>query len=744
MLKIRRPRTLKQALLIAMAVLVVASGTVISLIVTHRYGRSLAEEAAARAENIAHNLALDAADKILINDLVALQKLLNDQISSEPNIAYLFVHKGDDILTHTFENGVPRQLISANAATDTRKGHLEKIVSDTGDRYLDYAWPIFDGEAGTLRLGFSEERFRRQVTELWIQMSLATLLILAVTALLVIHFVNRLTRPLVSLTTAVEQIDEDRLDTQVQVSGRAEVNSLTEAFNSLLVRLKDYTRRLETTNRELADKHNELDRAHRQLHTTYRITQDLAAISSLQELCRYLIKRLQEIVECRQMAMVLLGHPGEDTRVFSTSEVTVLDEEAAGAVHVALRSTESMAFTSVDTIPHGRFGSVIESAGRLAFFPLRHRDHLIGGLVVGCPGDCRCIQTELDVIKTVLHQAAGALRRALDHETEVRNLRAKLETPSEFSGLVGRSPQMQVIYRLIEDVAPTDATILIQGESGTGKELVARAIHDRSPRKNRPFIVINCSAYSSTLLESELFGHEKGAFTGALRRKTGRFEQADGGTVFLDEIGEISPAAQIKLLRVIQSQKFERVGGEQTVDVNIRILAATNRDLMAEVQEGRFREDLFYRLNVIPIQMPALRIRPNDIPLLSDHFLKRSSGEQSKTIQGFSSEAMRMLLDYSWPGNVRELENSIEHAVVLAKGRQIEPGDLPGSLVDAVTRSKEVPNPKSITRTEETLIREVLDECNWNKSAAAERLGISRSTLYQKLKKYRILRPTLH
>ncbi|MBW2634017.1 MAG: sigma-54-dependent Fis family transcriptional regulator, partial [Deltaproteobacteria bacterium] len=291
-----------------------------------------------------------------------------------------------------------------------------------------------------------------------------------------------------------------------------------------------------------------------------------------------------------------------------------------------------------------------------------------------------------------------------------------------------------------------DATVLIQGESGTGKELVARAIHNNSLRKEKPFIVINCSAYPATLLESELFGHEKGAFTGAVHKKSGRFEQADGGTVFLDEIGEISPTAQIKLLRVLQSQKFERIGGEQTLKINTRILAATNKDLQQEVKGGNFREDLFYRLNVIPIQIPPLSDRRNDIPMLSRHFLQIFTKEQNKNIQQFRSEAMRQLLDYDWPGNVRELENSIEHATVIAKGKYVEVSDLPVAIQQAKPR---MPNnskrPKrTITENEKNLLKEVLGECKWNKKETALKLGISRSTLYEKLKKYNISKPTVH
>ncbi|MBW2443896.1 MAG: sigma-54-dependent Fis family transcriptional regulator, partial [Deltaproteobacteria bacterium] len=383
---------------------------------------------------------------------------------------------------------------------------------------------------------------------------------------------------------------------------------------------------------------------------------------------------------------------------------------------------------------------------KIVAFPLRHEGKFLGAMLIACPIECNCVTKDLDVIEIILAQSTGAIRRAIAHEEEIRELRTRIEKSSGFGGLVGNDSQMQVIYKLIEDVAPTDATVLIQGESGTGKELVARAIHNNSLRKDEPFIVINCSAYPATLLESELFGHEKGAFTGAVRQKSGRFEQADGGTVFLDEIGEISPAAQIKLLRILQSQKFERVGGEKTLTVNTRILAATNKDLQQEVKTGNFREDLFYRLNVIPIQVPPLRDRRNDIPLLARNFLQKFAEEQNKIVQRFSSEAMRLLLNYDWPGNVRELENSIEHATVIVKGKNVEVSELPPGVQQAKPRIPTISNgsKRSIMENEKNLLREVLGECNWNEKETAAKLGISRSTLYEKLKKHNITKPILY
>jgi two-component system response regulator HydG len=402
-----------------------------------------------------------------------------------------------------------------------------------------------------------------------------------------------------------------------------------------------------------------------------------------------------------------------------------------------------MEFVEADPASTVFLPDVFKAAEKLVTFPLYHENQIQGVLLIACPGNCACVTKELDIIDLILDQTAGAIRRSVIHEEEIRELRTRIEHTAEFSGIIGKDPQMQNIYRLIEDIAPTDATVLIQGESGTGKELVARAIHRQSPRGDKPFIVINCSAYPATLLESELFGHEKGAFTGAIRQKIGRFEQADGGTVFLDEIGEIAPSAQIKLLRILQSQKFERIGGEETLNVDVRILAATNKDLLREVTNGSFREDLFYRLNVIPIYLPLLRKRRNDIPLLARYFLHRFALEQNKEIKDFSSEAMRLLLDYPWPGNVRELENSIEHTAVLAKRSKVEISDLPSAIRDAAAPvSSETSG--TIFENEKKLLREVLEECGWNKKKTALQLGISRSTLYEKLKKYQIMKPTVH
>jgi DNA-binding NtrC family response regulator len=308
-----------------------------------------------------------------------------------------------------------------------------------------------------------------------------------------------------------------------------------------------------------------------------------------------------------------------------------------------------------------------------------------------------------------------------------------LEKRYSFGNILGKNSRMQQIYDFISDISNTDSTVLIQGASGTGKELIARAIHFNSHRKNKPFVVANCSAYSQNLLESELFGHEKGSFTGAIRRKIGRFELAHGGTVFLDEIGEVSPPTQILLLRVLQDHRFERVGGEETLEVDVRVIAATNKNLMEEMKKGTFREDLYYRLNVIPIFVPPLREREDDIPLLASHFLEKLGPEKGKEVTGFSPEVMEIFLAHPWPGNVRELENVIEHAVIVAKQNRVLMKDLPQYLLQTPSSVLKM---VSLRDYERNLILKTLEETHWNKHQSAKRLNINRSTLYGKIKRY--------
>ncbi len=728
--------SLKSKLLVAVCALVITSGLLISLLVTHRYSASLYESMSAQAENMAHVVALEATDKILINDLVSLQKTLDHHQRSNASVAYLFVHRDERVLAHTFENGMPQELIQANSPTAGGQTRFLEIAATTGEKFLDVAWPIFSGKAGILRLGLAEKPYRQQVVRLWLQMSLVTVAILAVALAASLLFIKKITRPLSALAQGAEKIDEDRLDLELEAPAGGEVGQLAQSFNRMLARIRDYTRRLE-------EKNLQLDRAHRQTRTSFLISQEINALSNLEDVCTYLLKKLQGIVTCKNMAVVISEPHADSIFIYSDGEAVSVHEKPAKALFVRLDAMDAMTFVHQNDIETGLFSPAFQAAEKLVAFPLRHEGSLVGGLLIACPGECTCVTKELDVIEMILDQSCSAIRRATAHEEELRELRTRIEQASGFSGIIGKDPKMQVIYKLIEDVAPTDATVLIQGESGTGKELVARAIHRQSLRRDRPFVVINCSAYPATLLESELFGHEKGAFTGAIRQKAGRFEQADGGTVFLDEIGEISPTAQIKLLRVLQSQKFERLGGESSLSVNVRILAATNKNLLQEVKAGRFREDLFYRLNVIPIQLPPLRKRRNDIPLLARHFLNHFAADQGRAVNRFSSEALRRLLDYQWPGNVRELENSIEHAVVLVRGACVEVSDMPAVLQQPAARAG-VGSNGTMAANERRLLIEALQDCDWNKKRAALQLGISRSSLYEKLKKYQITRPTLH
>jgi DNA-binding NtrC family response regulator len=326
----------------------------------------------------------------------------------------------------------------------------------------------------------------------------------------------------------------------------------------------------------------------------------------------------------------------------------------------------------------------------------------------------------------------------LRHENE--SLRRQLDEKYGFENIIGRSEAMERVFHTIRQVAPTRASVLIQGESGTGKELIAHAIHQNSPRKRGPFIAVNCGALSPTLLESELFGHERGAFTGAEARRKGRFELADGGTLFLDEISEVSAELQVKLLRALQEQTFERVGGTETIRVDIRVIAATNRDIDAMVEEGGFREDLFYRLNVVRITVPPLRERVEDVPLLADAFMRESSEANGKAVKPLGPRVLAALQGHRWPGNVRQLRNVIEGMVVMATGKEITIKSLPPEIRQATDggRMIQLPAQISMKEAEREIIRATLRETGGNRAQAARILGLGRKTLYRKMELYGI------
>jgi two-component system response regulator HydG len=341
--------------------------------------------------------------------------------------------------------------------------------------------------------------------------------------------------------------------------------------------------------------------------------------------------------------------------------------------------------------------------------------------------------------------------RAMEHtrlEEENRLLRETLGQQFDSQNIIGKSPAMIKLLETVSQVAPSEATVLISGESGTGKELIAGAIHFNSRRKNGPFVKINCAAITETLLESELFGHEKGAFTGADRRKEGRFSQAHGGTLLLDEVSEMSLMMQVKLLRALQEREFNRVGGESTIQVDVRVIAATNKNLKDQINEGAFREDLYYRLNVVELEVPPLSDRKEDIPLLTKHFLEMFAAKNRKEIKGFTPKAMDNLIRYNWPGNVRELMNAVERAVVLTRSSYLDEADFP-FMTDFLIENRQEDSIRSDARIlqgeapleeiEKKAILNTLQAANGNKSEAARRLGITRKTLHKKLKAYGVM-----
>ena len=371
---------------------------------------------------------------------------------------------------------------------------------------------------------------------------------------------------------------------------------------------------------------------------------------------------------------------------------------------------------------------------------LRHKD----GFDVSVLKSARLVKDENDIVQGVVETVTDL--------TELKNTRLKMEEAAlrlgemhKLGNIIGKSHLMQQVFSAIKSAAASDATVLIQGESGTGKELVASAIHYNSNRADMPLVTVNCSALSESLLESELFGHVKGAFTGAIRDRIGRFEEAASGTIFLDEIGEINPFIQIKLLRVLQEREIERVGESDKRNIDIRIITATNQDLYSLVRQGRFREDLYYRLKVFPINIPLLRDRKEDIPLLASRFIDIQNHKTGKQIRGISQSAMRILMDYSWPGNVRELENAIEHAFVLCTGDEIDIFDLPVEIRQMEYQPAFIEKTAEFERSHVSrkklsrqVLLELLDECDWNKAEVSRRVGLSRTAIWKYMKKWNI------
>ena len=513
----------------------------------------------------------------------------------------------------------------------------------------------------------------------------------------------------------------------------------------LIIRLeRDVTERRKMEE-ALAFRSRELERTQHQLEALFEVSRRVGAECSLHGLIHFLQDFAEGIFPDSDPIFLLLETAGETILSFDECCPEAIDplkrlqerSERGKIVAELTRSLRTMKDPRVVAAGEGRrlpvpLQSIAETYPSWFGLPILVRQECIGYFLLGSKNATVYPPEDLRFFQALFAQIAGHIRSLILHEEEIGRVRKDPGETVSRGEIIGQSRKIQEIYDLIDLVAMSDATVLITGENGTGKELVARAIHMQNFRRKGPFVVANCSAYSPTLLESELFGHEKGAFTGAIRQKKGRIERAQDGTLFLDEIGDISLATQVLLLRFLQDRRLERVGGEEMIEVDVRVLAATNRDLRREVEEGRFRDDLYYRLNVFAINIPPLRERREDIPVLSRHFLARFSGKEGKNIPRIAPDAMQTLMDYHWPGNVRQLENALSYAVILCQGEEVAVRHLPPFLKETAG----TPGELSLCDMERRMILKALEESSWNKHEAARRLQVSRSTLYSKIRRY--------
>jgi len=521
-------------------------------------------------------------------------------------------------------------------------------------------------------------------------------------------------------------------------------------FNSsggvdLVIRMEHDVTEKRRMEEALAFRSKELQRTQHQLETLFEVTRRAGAENSLAELLHIVQDFAEGIFPDSDPLFLILDAEGDRLLSFEESRPDAIEPmrrlqkkmEGTGLVEDFARHLRAKKDSRVVTFPGDHdldpFLKTIAAGYPSGFgLPILVRHQCIGYFLLGSNTSTHYSMEDLRFFQALFAQIAGHIRNLVLHESEISRLRRNPAEKTSHGEILWQSKKMLDIYDLIDLVAMSDATVLITGENGTGKELVARAVHRQNFRRKGPFVVANCSAYSPTLLESELFGHEKGAFTGAIRQKKGRIERAQGGTLFLDEIGDISLATQVLLLRFLQDHCFERVGGEETIEANVRVLAATNRDLRREVEEGRIREDLYYRLNVFSINVPPLRERKEDIPQLSRHFLDKFSVKEGKGIREISPDAMQALMDYNWPGNVRQLENALSYAVIISQDETIKGKHLPPFLKEAAGEPVQI----SLSENERRLILRALEESNWNKHDAARRLQVSRSTLYSKIRRY--------
>lgn len=480
----------------------------------------------------------------------------------------------------------------------------------------------------------------------------------------------------------------------------------------------------------------------RDLSALLKISTTINAIRELDKLQQALLDLLFEVVPARRGAILLTSNYQTDSGD-EFSSVIVHDRLAGTSVNVSrtivrrvLSDGAAILINESDGNADLKTESLIAAQSRSVLcVPLLMHERKLGVIYLDSDEpQARFDENHLQMVTAVAAIAAVAIHNARNFE-DLENENARLLVDADIEhNMVGESPLLQRVYQLISKVAPTDSTVLIFGESGTGKELAARAIHRNSKRADKPFIAVNCAALAESLLESELFGHEKGAFTGALLQKKGRLEIADGGTIFLDEIGDLSPALQTKLLRVLQEREFERVGGNRTVKIDVRLLAATNRDLEDAIKKAAFRQDLYFRLNVVKLTMPPLRERREDIPLLANYFAHKYAEKCNRKVIGIASEARKRLMTYDWPGNVRELENAIERAVVLGTTEQILADDLPESVVEAdPTVSAEAPSTyhEQVVLTKKQMITDAMKQAKGSYTAAAKLLNLHPNYLHR-------------
>lgn len=473
------------------------------------------------------------------------------------------------------------------------------------------------------------------------------------------------------------------------------------------------------------------------------INQEINSVHDTDELLDRIMDIAMDTLKAER-GFILLKSPDADhgfeavtARNISRESISGIQELSSSVVNQVLSSAEPV--LTIDARSDARFSDarsvVIQQIRSIACTPLRHQSEIIGAIYMDSRTNTELFtEDSLRFLEAFSRLAAPAIQntRLLEQlATENRRLKRQISLSRNFPEIIGKSPQIQEVLELITRVADSTASVLIEGESGTGKELVARALHFNSSRKDRLFVPVFCGGLTESLLESELFGHKKGAFTGAIENKPGLFEEADGGTIFLDEIGDINLSIQSKLLRVIQEGEIKRVGDSKIRKVNVRIVSATNKDLWKEVQRKNFREDLYYRLNVINFKMPPLRERGEDIVILADHFLKKFARENGKNIQGFAPAALKTLQDYPWPGNIRELENTIERAVILARGNIITP-DL---LNLSKTRVNDLVG-RTLKEVEKAVILETLEMTGNHRARTAEILGVSRRWLQYRIKEW--------